>query len=142
MRIKLDTNAAGAVAWMNAARRRQLPFAAAKSLTQLADHGRDTMLAEIAGTFEVKNKSLVSKRAGAVRITPAKKRDWPNRMFADVHLMPWAGFLARHEKGGTVRFNGPHRHSIPTGFVQGQRCLLYTSPSPRDRTRSRMPSSA
>ena len=23
-----------------------------------------------------------------------------------------------------------------------QRCLLYTSPSPRDRTRSRMPSSA
>ena len=25
---------------------------------------------------------------------------------------------------------------------QGQFCLLYTSPSPRDRTRSRMPSSA
>ena len=26
--------------------------------------------------------------------------------------------------------------------VQGETCLLYTSPSPRDRTRSRMPSSA
>ena len=26
--------------------------------------------------------------------------------------------------------------------VAGQGCLLYTSPSPRDRTRSRMPSSA
>ena len=26
--------------------------------------------------------------------------------------------------------------------VYGSRCLLYTSPSPRDRTRSRMPSSA
>ena len=25
---------------------------------------------------------------------------------------------------------------------QGKTCLLYTSPSPRDRTRSRMPSSA
>ena len=25
---------------------------------------------------------------------------------------------------------------------QGRGCLLYTSPSPRDRTRSRMPSSA
>ena len=25
---------------------------------------------------------------------------------------------------------------------QNKRCLLYTSPSPRDRTRSRMPSSA
>ena len=27
-------------------------------------------------------------------------------------------------------------------YVQGGACLLYTSPSPRDRTRSRMPSSA
>ena len=27
-------------------------------------------------------------------------------------------------------------------IVQGITCLLYTSPSPRDRTRSRMPSSA
>ena len=27
-------------------------------------------------------------------------------------------------------------------FTQGKDCLLYTSPSPRDRTRSRMPSSA
>ena len=27
-------------------------------------------------------------------------------------------------------------------IAQGGRCLLYTSPSPRDRTRSRMPSSA
>ena len=27
-------------------------------------------------------------------------------------------------------------------FVLGFTCLLYTSPSPRDRTRSRMPSSA
>ena len=28
------------------------------------------------------------------------------------------------------------------GFIQCTPCLLYTSPSPRDRTRSRMPSSA
>ena len=27
-------------------------------------------------------------------------------------------------------------------FFKGKSCLLYTSPSPRDRTRSRMPSSA
>ena len=31
----------------------------------------------------------------------------------------------------------PMRHIIDAGI-----CLLYTSPSPRDRTRSRMPSSA
>ena len=30
----------------------------------------------------------------------------------------------------------------PARQVDGQACLLYTSPSPRDRTRSRMPSSA
>ena len=30
----------------------------------------------------------------------------------------------------------------PTPFGEGKTCLLYTSPSPRDRTRSRMPSSA
>ena len=29
-----------------------------------------------------------------------------------------------------------------TGNVKAWGCLLYTSPSPRDRTRSRMPSSA
>ena len=28
------------------------------------------------------------------------------------------------------------------GLIQSLLCLLYTSPSPRDRTRSRMPSSA
>ena len=28
------------------------------------------------------------------------------------------------------------------GLLQYRGCLLYTSPSPRDRTRSRMPSSA
>ena len=34
--------------------------------------------------------------------------------------------------------------NVNTGFGQGGTlgCLLYTSPSPRDRTRSRMPSSA
>ena len=31
---------------------------------------------------------------------------------------------------------------ISTEVGQGYSCLLYTSPSPRDRTRSRMPSSA
>ena len=34
------------------------------------------------------------------------------------------------------------RLQVLDDFVKAQRCLLYTSPSPRDRTRSRMPSSA
>ena len=31
---------------------------------------------------------------------------------------------------------------IAMGFISGTGCLLYTSPSPRDRQKSRMPSSA
>ena len=31
---------------------------------------------------------------------------------------------------------------LTKALVEGMTCLLYTSPSPRDRTRSRMPSSA
>ena len=33
-------------------------------------------------------------------------------------------------------------HSLPVQLPLSSTCLLYTSPSPRDRTRSRMPSSA
>ena len=36
---------------------------------------------------------------------------------------------------------GFHNPGINGGFGGGMACLLYTSPSPRDRTRSRMPSS-
>ena len=32
--------------------------------------------------------------------------------------------------------------TMATDFLGSNTCLLYTSPSPRDRTRSRMPSSA
>ena len=35
-----------------------------------------------------------------------------------------------------------HKQAIPFRRFNGGVCLLYTSPSPRDRTRSRMPSSA
>ena len=42
-----------------------------------------------------------------------------------------------HMKGGKVAYiEGNRDHPVNKG------CLLYTSPSPRDRTRSRMPSSA
>ena len=47
---------------------------------------------------------------------------------------------------GTVTFDVPGVYTFTSSIgVQpqlGMTCLLYTSPSPRDRTRSRMPSSA
>ena len=47
---------------------------------------------------------------------------------------------ARHRAAGAHALNkdSSRSHSIVTLYI----CLLYTSPSPRDRTRSRMPSSA
>ena len=45
--------------------------------------------------------------------------------------------------GGTAQIAGSLDFTTESGFYAGSWvCLLYTSPSPRDRTRSRMPSSA
>ena len=45
------------------------------------------------------------------------------------------------EVGGKIVYVSPN--FVEGGSIQkGETCLLYTSPSPRDRTRSRMPSSA
>ena len=41
-----------------------------------------------------------------------------------------------------ILFTASRNGSDPSGFAWGNACLLYTSPSPRDRQRSRMPSSA
>ena len=50
---------------------------------------------------------------------------------------------------GVIRISGPDAFPIAQQITQVKTieshratCLLYTSPSPRDRTRSRMPSSA
>ena len=62
-----------------------------------------------------------------------------------------AALLEQHRqwRGVPYRMGGTDRNGLDcSGFTQltfRQRfgvCLLYTSPSPRDRTRSRMPSSA
>ena len=43
---------------------------------------------------------------------------------------------------GTIEVDGFSIDKNPIELKQRTACLLYTSPSPRDRTRSRMPSSA
>ena len=55
----------------------------------------------------------------------------------------------RFEKGGRVGKMGggmsTKRKDMASGYYEddmGMNCLLYTSPSPRDRQKSRMPSSA
>ena len=54
----------------------------------------------------------------------------------------------REQYGRPIHINSGYRTAERNRMVGGkadsapQTCLLYTSPSPRDRTRSRMPSSA
>ena len=50
----------------------------------------------------------------------------------------YAGMAAKSEAGVGEAF----WHEYDIAYVRSVGCLLYTSPSPRDRTRSRMPSSA
>ena len=50
------------------------------------------------------------------------------------HMPDWLAVLGRHKEAQELRAEKIASHSTI--------CLLYTSPSPRDRTRSRMPSSA
>ena len=58
-----------------------------------------------------------------------EKIDYPKGMF---HV----NFQTSKQKQGEAG------KKVYARFVKGKGCLLYTSPSPRDRTRSRMPSSA
>ena len=48
--------------------------------------------------------------------------------------------LSTEEKKAVLAEYGVHE--TDTGSPEAQVCLLYTSPSPRDRQKSRMPSSA
>ena len=52
--------------------------------------------------------------------------------------------MVRGVRGSGAKGNryNPKTKSLGTNKEQIETCLLYTSPSPRDRTRARMPSSA
>ena len=52
-------------------------------------------------------------------------------------------YINKYAKSITLDFSGTNFTDLSaTPFYAISACLLYTSPSPRDRTRSRMPSSA
>ena len=73
--------------------------------------------------------------------------------FLDAISLDESVVLVGHSFGGGVAIKTAHQHptrvgglvlvnSIGGGAWTGKGCLLYTSPSPRDRQKSRMPSSA
>ena len=70
---------------------------------------------------------------GKVRGTPQQIIDKYNQLARDAQLS--------NDRVATENFQQHAEHYLRL-LAQAQNCLLYTSPSPRDRTRSRMPSSA
>ena len=59
------------------------------------------------------------------------------------NLLKWhASFSGDYDQGELHYSAGPHRRLCQPKLTHTKTCLLYTSPSPRDRHRSRMPSSA
>ena len=71
-------------------------------------------------------------------------------LFAQTHIVPegFSGFTASFNHDQNVDFFGEGKfardsygNGVGFGYVYNA-CLLYTSPSPRDKRQSRMPSSA
>ena len=56
--------------------------------------------------------------------------------------MPQVEQSVRKKRAATLRKKGEETKASYFKTLKGQTCLLYTSPSPRDATLSRMPSSA
>ena len=56
---------------------------------------------------------------------------------APVRYLNWLGEVLQGDLGRSYTYDTPVQE-----LLLNRVCLLYTSPSPRDRTRSRMPSSA
>ena len=67
-----------------------------------------------------------------------RKRDEVEHM-EKVQMPEIAEKIAAAREEGDLKENAEYHAQRE---AQGMLCLLYTSPSPRDRTRSRMPSSA
>ena len=68
------------------------------------------------------------------------------KVFEDDHILSFMDVFPQSQGHTLVIPKAPSRNFLETnpkdiGRLFGS-CLLYTSPSPRDRTRSRMPSSA
>ena len=94
-------------------------------------------IVSIVGRPNVGKSTLFNRIAGApiaiVEDLPGTTRD---RIFADVRVLD--NEITLIDTGGLEPVPG----SEMSRKIKKQVCLLYTSPSPRDRTRSRMPSSA
>ena len=82
-----------------------------------------------------REKAMFANKGGLANLFRVKKQQQEKNMRNDFGTRPYKSrfpYKAGKKKGGSVKKQG----------YKARDCLLYTSPSPRDRQKSRMPSSA
>ena len=87
--------------------------------------------------------ALVAVITDYVDMAPGRTIDYGYRPFGRDDFITWAQLKQMHDSG--LIEVASHTDDLHHGVLanpQGNSCLLYTSPSPRDATLSRMPSSA
>ena len=99
--------------------------------TELAPYWEDALhsLRGLPHVIDIRNFGLI----GAIELEP---------MDGEPTKRAFTAFLKAFEKNLLIRTTGDIIALSPPLIISKGHCLLYTSPSPRDRTRSRMPSSA
>ena len=127
-----------------------------RELLKLALHNSTrSVLLQVAAVAIIVIFGVLSERieaamiAGVLGTVVAVWRLWINVRYARLASLPDARLrLLEHELEGNAGLAGVMWCVATFGIypalvgTNGTTCLLYTSPSPRDRTRSRMPSSA
>jgi hypothetical protein len=110
-------------------------------------------IARNAGRLEVYDRTLRNAQSGLSSLTPEQvriiseardiliqERTTLDRQLASMGGMSEQEFIRRHGEEGRL---SPKARELENWLrAQAYSCLLYTSPSPRDRQKSRMPSSA
>ena len=91
------------------------------------------------GTYSAGGGNLTSIGAGATNNTSFI--DFSDISFTSASISAQAAVIYNSNTSATTNTNAAVM-VLDFGAVNTKHCLLYTSPSPRDRTRSRMPSSA
>lgn len=120
MEIQVSTNAGEVSLFVDRLVREQVPFAAARALTDLALSSRSVMLGHITSTYQIRRQSLLTERTGVMRIRPGRKADWPN-VSSEVGVAEWAEFMVKQERGGEHRAESGRRIAVPARWVADRR---------------------
>ena len=95
----------------------------------------------ILGSLFALNLTITAANSAANEVRVAYFLEWPSPNLEDMQKKAFAKALGVPVKWTNFTNGGAMTDAMLAGDIDIS-CLLYTSPSPRDRLKSRMPSSA